>query len=134
MIIINGFLTEKDIENISNRHQLVFLDTKRPLDVFAENCTFIKVNSAEYNKAKNITQKMKNKLIITLGSNGTWFNNKLFTVPVVDIKNLSGAGDTMISGLVVEYLRSKEIEKSLHFANKCATAVVRKRRRFCYRN
>lgn len=106
---------------------MVVIDTKKPLDKFVENCAFIKVNSSEYKKAKNITKKMKDKLIITLGSNGTWFRNKLFTVPNVEIKNLSGAGDSFISGFSVEYLRSKDVDKAIHFANKVATCVVQKR-------
>lgn len=84
-----GYLTENDIKNISISN-LTFLDSKRPLDSFAEECAFIKVNSSEYKKAKNITLKMKNKMIITLGANGTWFNNKIYSVPSVEIKNLSG--------------------------------------------
>lgn len=85
------FLTEQNIIDISKNHPMVIIDSKRPLDVWAENCTFIKVNSQEYRNAKNITPKMKEKLIITLGPNGTWHQNKLYSVANVAIKNLSGA-------------------------------------------
>lgn len=85
------FLTEQNIIDISKNHPLVIMDSKRSLDTWAENCTFIKVNSQEYRNAKNITPKMKEKLIITLGPNGTWHQNKLYSVANVAIKNLSGA-------------------------------------------
>lgn len=72
------FLTTEQISNISKHHPVVIMDSKRPLDIWAENCAFIKVNSAEFRQAKKITNKMKEKLIITLGPNGTWFNRKTF--------------------------------------------------------
>jgi len=48
-------------------------------------------------------------------------------VPRVDIKDTSGAGDTFVSGLVVKYIQTNYIEKSIVFANECATKVVQKR-------
>ena len=39
---------------------------------------------------------------------------------------MSGAGDTFLSGLVVEYVNSKNIIKSIEFAQKCTTKVVQK--------
>lgn len=122
-----GFLTEENLMEISKNHPLTFLDTKRPIDIWAENFSFIKINSAEFKQAKNISKKLKNKMIITLGSNGTWHNGKVYSVPSVDVKNLSGAGDSMLAGLVVEYLRSKDIDKAIHFGNKVATMIVQRR-------
>ena len=44
----------------------------------------------------------------------------------VSIKDVSGAGDTFLSGLVVEYIKTKDIRKAILFAQKCATIVVQK--------
>jgi sugar/nucleoside kinase (ribokinase family) len=48
-------------------------------------------------------------------------------VPKVEIKDTSGAGDTFIAGLAVEFVRSGEILRAIEFANRCATRVVQKR-------
>ena len=42
------------------------------------------------------------------------------------VKDVSGAGDTFISGLVYEYVKSGDIEKSIKFAQECTTIVVQK--------
>jgi sugar/nucleoside kinase (ribokinase family) len=39
---------------------------------------------------------------------------------------MSGAGDTFISGLVCEYVKSYDIIKAIKFAQECATKVVQK--------
>ena len=42
----------------------------------------------------------------------------------VSVKDVSGAGDTFISGLVVEYVKTKDIKKAINFAQECTTKVV----------
>ena len=70
---------------------------------------------------------MKKKLIITLGHEGCLFREKIFSVEEVEIKEVTGAGDTFMAGLVAEYIKTKNIEKAIIFANQCATKVVQKR-------
>ena len=70
---------------------------------------------------------MLKKMIITQGQKGCIYRNKIYKVPLVEVKDVSGAGDTFISGLCCEFLKTKDIEKSIHFANECATKVVQKR-------
>ena len=123
-----GFLSTVDLENISNSHSLTFLDTKKILGDWCKNFTFIKINGVEYNKTKHtIDDRLLNKMIITQGQKGCIYRNKKYNVPLVEVKDVSGAGDTFISGLCCEYLRSNNIEKSIQFANECATRVVQKR-------
>ena len=52
--------------------------------------------------------------------------NETFKVDEVPVKDVSGAGDTFLSGLVVEYLKTKDIRKSIQFAQECTTQVVQK--------
>ena len=40
---------------------------------------------------------------------------------------MTGAGDSFLAGLVVKYLTTKNIEKSIKFANECATQVVQRK-------
>jgi sugar/nucleoside kinase (ribokinase family) len=45
----------------------------------------------------------------------------------VEVKDTSGAGDSFISGLVIEYLKTGDIQKSIIFANKRASETVKHR-------
>jgi sugar/nucleoside kinase (ribokinase family) len=62
-----------------------------------------------------------------MGSLGSKYKDKLFPVIEVSVKDVSGAGDTFLSGLVSEYIKTNNIDKSIKFANKCATIVVQQR-------
>jgi bifunctional ADP-heptose synthase (sugar kinase/adenylyltransferase) len=123
-----GFLTPRDIEHIARNHGCVFLDTKKDLGPWCDHVNYIKINNIEYERTKEkITPKMRERMIITLGQDGCLYRDKTFPVQKVEIKDVSGAGDTFIAGLVVEYSRTRDIEKAAVFANECATQVVQKR-------
>jgi D-beta-D-heptose 7-phosphate kinase/D-beta-D-heptose 1-phosphate adenosyltransferase len=70
---------------------------------------------------------IEKKLIVTMSNDGCRFNGKHFPVEKVNIKDVSGAGDTFISGLVSEFVRTNDIYESILFAQKCATKVVQKK-------
>jgi D-beta-D-heptose 7-phosphate kinase/D-beta-D-heptose 1-phosphate adenosyltransferase len=124
-----GFLTEEDIQFICINNKNIFIDTKKILDEWCINADFIKINHVEYEHTKfNINNlDLEKKLIITLSDKGCKYQDKIFTVSKVQIKDVSGAGDTFISGLVAEYVRTKNIEMSIKFAQDCATIVVQKK-------
>tara|TARA_R100000664_G_scaffold27197_1_gene37755 strand:+ start:21887 stop:22648 length:762 start_codon:yes stop_codon:yes gene_type:complete len=124
-----GFLTTEDILKISSSHPNVFLDTKKILNYdWCRNVKFIKINFSEFKRTEHVLKKeFDDKLIITLGKDGSKHNGKIFSVPEVEIKDLAGAGDTFIASLVVKYVETGNIEDSIIFANKCATKVVQKR-------
>lgn len=124
-----GFLTESDIDFLCKNNTNVFMDTKKRLDKWCVDSSYIKINHVEYEHTKyNLSDLgIENKLIITLSDKGCKFKDKIFPVEKVQIKDVSGAGDTFISGLVLEYLRTQNIEKSINFGQKCATIVVQKK-------
>jgi len=123
-----GFLTEQDIEHISKKHPNVFLDTKKKLGSWCDNVKYIKINNSEYKATVNtISDRIMDKLIITMSRDGCKHQGVLYPVPEVEIKDSSGAGDTFISGLVVNYVETSDIEEAIRFANQCATSVVQKR-------
>ena len=123
-----GFLHEDDIEFICKNHSNVFIDTKKILGKWAENAKYIKINDFEYNNSKDkLTDILRSKIIHTMGGDGCRFNNKQYKVNKVEVKDTSGAGDSFMSGLVIEYLKTGDIEKSIAFANKCASEVVKHR-------
>ena len=54
-----GFLTEEDIEFISQQNVLTFLDTKKKIGNWAKNINFIKINMNEYT---NNIEWLKNEI------------------------------------------------------------------------
>jgi D-beta-D-heptose 7-phosphate kinase/D-beta-D-heptose 1-phosphate adenosyltransferase len=123
-----GFLEEDDIRYICENNTNVFIDTKKILDTWCTNATFIKINNVEYEHTKYSLKdlNLEDKLIITLSNKGCKHKNKIYPVKKVEIRDVSGAGDTFMSGLVIEYVRSKDIEQAIKFAQECATIVVQK--------
>jgi len=107
----------------------VFLDTKKLLGNWVYNIDFIKINFNEYqnNLSIIVTDKIiENKVIITRGHLGCVYKNKMYPTQEVPVKDVSGAGDTFLAGLVFEYIKTVDIEKAIDFAQKCTTIVVQK--------
>ena len=125
-----GFLQVKDIQYICEKYNNVFIDTKKQIDDWIMNADFIKINSIEYKynvKYINKNDKwLKDKLIITRGSEGCLFKGKIYPTQDVPVKDISGAGDTFLAGLVVSYLKTDNILEAINFAQACTTMVVQK--------
>lgn len=125
-----GFLTKEDILEISLKHDKTFLDTKKILGDWAKHITYIKVNEVEYERSSKFIDNKEwfhEKLIITKGSSGCVYKDKTYSVKKVEIKDLSGAGDTFLSAFAMKLLKTQDVDFSLQFANKCATSVVQKK-------
>ena len=124
-----GFLTESDIEFLCSNYENVFIDTKKMLGSWVANATFIKINHLEHQKNFEVIPnypELESKLIVTKGKSGCIYMGNKFNVEEVSVKDVSGAGDTFLAGLVVEYLKTNDIKKSIQFAQKCTTIVVQK--------
>lgn len=120
-----GFLSESDIEKICNSHPLVFLDTKKILGKWAEKASFIKINDFEYqNSLRYLNEELKNKIIHTRGPNGCDYQGQNYEVDRYEIRDTSGAGDSFLAALVVEYIRTSDISTSIREANIAASRVV----------
>jgi sugar/nucleoside kinase (ribokinase family) len=105
------------------------LDTKKLLGDWCSHIDFIKINFEEYLNNENILvkdSKLKNKVITTRGKHGCEYKGKTYPTVDVPVKDISGAGDTFLAGLVYEYVNSKNIEKAIKFAQECTTKVVQK--------
>lgn len=123
-----GFLTEADIDWICGHHPNVFLDTKKILGDWASKARFIKINDFEYKNSKNkITSVLDKKIIHTMGQSGCNFLGKNFPVTKHEIRDTSGAGDSFMAALVLEFLNSQDIVKSIKAANLAASQVVQHR-------
>ena len=124
-----GFLDELDIKYISEQHPLVFLDTKKILGEYAHDVNCIKINYQEYKNNLSVVvadKVIEDKVIVTRGKYGCDFRGINYPTQEVPVKDVSGAGDTFLAGLVVEYLKTKDYEKAIAFAQECTTIVVQK--------
>ncbi len=123
-----GFVTEQDIQYITSKHEVVFLDTKKTLGDWAQNAKYIKINNIEYNNTQHtITPQLEQRLIVTLGSDGCKHLSKTYPVPLVGVKDACGAGDTFIAALAFLFIQTNSIDSAIEFANQCATQVIQKR-------
>lgn len=122
-----GFLEYDDIEFICSKHDTVFIDTKKIINEKMLGAKFIKINEHEYENniaAGQYFKEFYNKLIVTMSGRGCKYMDKEYNVDEVEVRDNSGAGDTFISALVIEYCKSKDIDKSIGYANECATIAV----------
>lgn len=125
-----GFLKEEDIQMLSKKFKCpTFLDTKKILGKWAYDIDFIKINYHEYERNKEILENdpiLKDKTIVTRGKYGCDYKNKNYPTIDVPVKDVSGAGDTFLSGLVTEYTKTKNISRAIKFAQDCTTVVIQK--------
>ncbi|MCK9416988.1 PfkB family carbohydrate kinase [Candidatus Dojkabacteria bacterium] len=123
-----GYVSREDIKFISENHDLVFLDSKKNLDSWCNGIEFIKLNEKEYQyNERYLTQEFPNNLVVTYGSDGASYENKRIHIKPekkVEVRDLSGAGDTFLAAFVADYLKNNDICAAIHFANKCASWVV----------
>lgn len=121
-----GFLTEDDIRHICENHDMVFIDTKKVLGDWALKAKYIKINNYEYERSKpHIGNDLKKKIVYTKGDQGAFFKGKNYPVKKkVEVKDVTGAGDSFFAALLVKYLQTGNIEKAIAFANECASEVV----------
>ena len=124
-----GFLTEEVLIQIGKLSKLSIIDTKKTIsEDLIDSFTFIKLNEHEYERNKNISDKNKDKFIITLGMNGAKHDDIVFLSPspkqTIDV---SGAGDTFTAFFSLKYYETKNISESITFANQMASIVVSKR-------
>ena len=124
-----GFLTEKTLVKIGKLSKLSIIDTKKTISKdLIDSFTFIKLNEHEYQRNKHISDKNKDKFIITLGMNGAKHNDIIIPSPSPkQTKDVSGAGDTFTAFFSLKYYETKNISESITFANQMASIVVSKR-------
>lgn len=126
-----GFLTESDLSKISNLARVSFLDTKKSLDEWAKDFTFIKINKKEFDNpahSQRFISLYGDHLIVTLGEEGARVGTQLVaSESKVQVKDVSGAGDTFLAALAVDYLESDDIVHAVKYANSCAALAVSQR-------
>src|SRR5690606_281701 len=98
---------------------------------WAVECDFIKINEREYRNPSHHSDlnsaMFENNLIVTLGSKGVKYKDKITSTNEVPVRDVVGAGDTFLAGLVYGYLINKNVEEGINLANKLASNVVSKK-------
>lgn len=123
-----GFLNDDIILKISNNSKFSVLDSKRKLNSqIIDSFDFIKLNEKEYER--NVFRPSDlSKLVITLGSDGAKFNNRVYpSLSPKETIDVSGAGDTFVAAFTVKFLETQDVEQSILYANDMASIVVSKR-------
>ena len=88
---------------------------------------FVKLNESEFLSC-NVNSHHLKKILITLGSNGAKYIDKIYPSPdPKETIDVSGAGDTFTASFTFKYLQTKNVEESIIFANKMSSIVVSKR-------
>lgn len=124
-----GFLTEEHIKYLST-HPITFMDSKKLLGLWASNIKFIKINEKEYQTSSLfLGWNYKNHLIVTQGKDGANYLTfkEHIKFPIRNehpVRDLTGAGDTFLAGLVANYIETNDIKQAIDFANRCAAWAV----------
>ena len=98
-----------------------FIDTKKT-DLERFQGAWVKINELEYSK---ITSECTG-LIVTRGARGASaiHHDIEVTAPRVEVTDVTGAGDTFLAALTVEYLKTTDIAKAVQFAVQASAVTV----------
>ena len=125
---------ENDFCNRINFKDITFEGEKKSLKTSSLNSDYINKNYnaiviSDYCKGfltEEDIEKFTSYDVPTFLDTKKFLGNYCNNVEEVSVKDVSGAGDTFIAGLVFEYVKSKNIEKAINFAQECTTKVVQK--------
>ena len=122
-----GFLDEQWLKYLGKFSKLSILDSKRKLTKeIVESFTFIKLNEKEYNNNKDVHEC--ENIIITLGERGAKYDDVVYESPKPqETIDVSGAGDTFTASFILEFFKTRDVEKSIIYANNQSSIVVSKR-------
>lgn len=99
----------------------VFIDTKKT-DLSRFQGAWVKINELEYSKIKSECSG----LIVTRGAKGAKVphHELSFDAPLVEVADVTGAGDTFLAALTVEYLTQRDIAAAIPYAIRAASVTV----------
>ena len=123
-----GWLSSDQIHEIGKLSKVSVLDTKKILGSWAETISYIKINETEFERTKDVlTEKVIDKLIVTLGPRGALYQGVIYPSPDVQRVDSCGAGDTFVASFSKKLLETKNAEEAIKFANECASIVIQQR-------
>jgi len=97
----------------------IFIDTKKTDLARFQGC-IVKINSLEYSLLKSECED----LIVTMGKYGARYKAETYSAPPIEVTDVTGAGDTFLAALCVEYLRSNDMPAAIEFAIRASSVTV----------
>jgi D-beta-D-heptose 7-phosphate kinase/D-beta-D-heptose 1-phosphate adenosyltransferase len=123
-----GFVTHETAEKIVSAcvssNVPVFVDSKKR-DLSCFDGAIIKINEKEYDLLDKTTVNEDN-LVVTCGKHGAHWKGRAYPTNIVEVSDVSGAGDTFLASLVYGHHKYQNIEDGIRVANKCSGLVVQK--------
>lgn len=118
-----GTVTYDLIKEMLSTKIPVFVDTKKT-DLLQLEGAWVKINELEYSKIRSECSG----LIVTKGSKGAEakYHNLSLPAPEVEVADVTGAGDTFLAALTVEWLRKNSLESAIKYAINAASITVQK--------
>lgn len=116
-----GTITYKLIEELIATGIPTFIDTKK-IDLERMQGAWVKINEIEYSRIKTECSG----LIVTKGSKGAYapHHDLYFSAPVVEVADVTGAGDTFLAAFTVKWLKNKNLTQAVQYAIKASSITV----------
>jgi D-beta-D-heptose 7-phosphate kinase/D-beta-D-heptose 1-phosphate adenosyltransferase len=116
-----GTVSYELIEELIATSLPVFIDTKKT-DLERMQGAWVKINELEYSKIKSECTG----LIVTRGANGATAAHYDLTLPApqVEVADVTGAGDTFLAALTVEWLAHRNLSSAMQYAIRAASITV----------
>lgn len=116
-----GTVTYELIEELIATEMPVFVDTKKT-DLERMQGAWVKINELEYSKIKSECTG----LIVTRGAAGaTAIHHDLtLAAPQVEVADVTGAGDTFLAALTVEWLAQRDLASAMQYAIRAASITI----------
>jgi D-glycero-beta-D-manno-heptose-7-phosphate kinase len=115
-----GTVSYELIETLRRRfHGPIFVDTKKTDLARLEGC-IVKINRIESEMVKTRCTD----LIVTLGSDGARYLDRLFPARPIEVVDVCGAGDTFLASLCYSYVKSGDIMSAIEFALAASAVTV----------
>ena len=113
-----GFITDDVILQLRKVYNgPIYMDTKKTnLKDFSG--IYIKINEREM--LESVSLPDRSMLIVTYGSKGAKYLDKLYPVPTIEVVDVCGAGDVFLAALVSKHLETANMETAIKFANEKA--------------
>ena len=119
-----GYLSDDDLRLLCEAfNRPIFVDTKKR-KLFHKDNVFWKINKKEYDLLDREHMPNGTHLIVTLGSDGVDWNGIRYLPKKVNVFDVCGAGDTFLTALVWEFMKHKDMQKSIDIANRAAAISV----------
>jgi bifunctional ADP-heptose synthase (sugar kinase/adenylyltransferase) len=98
----------------------IFVDTKKSNLEQLEGC-IVKINNLEYSRVTSVCSD----LVVTMGKAGARHGTTVYSAPEVEVADVTGAGDTFLAALCVEYLHSNgDMQQAIEFAVRASAVTV----------